>query len=524
MDPEQQTNVSFEQFLGVLRRRAPWVVACVVLAAGIAYGYSKHKTKQYTATAAVNFVSNPLYQQISGLSTSGGETGLALQASDLELVRLGATAVQTAHLLGLTPQTVRASLSIGGKGESNIVEVTASSTSPTLAAAIANTYVARFVKDQQQSNHLFFKAALAAVYKQLAALPPAQRVGPDALDLQTRAHTLELLLQLGYNNVQVAQEALVPAAPSSPRTSKNTALGAALGLLIGLAIAFLLERFDRRIRQPEDLGEIYHLPMLGVIPKSAALTRPATHGKARVTLPASEAEAFSLIRAHLRFFNVDRELRTVMIASPESDDGKTTVALYLAMAAASLGSRVLLMEIDLRQPTISRQLGIDAPGLVDVLIGDVTTDQATQSVLVQTSSQTGQGRTLDALTAGRILPPNPGELLDSRSMAMVLEQAKSAYDLVVIDTPPLTAVSDAFPLLAKVDGVVVVGRIDRSHRDAAEQLHQVLLSSGAPLLGVIANGSKSGGLRPYPGRDTSASPAVPASSTSSEDFVSAAKT
>jgi Mrp family chromosome partitioning ATPase len=104
------------------------------------------------------------------------------------------------------------------------------------------------------------------------------------------------------------------------------------------------------------------------------------------------------------------------------------------------------------------------------------------------------------------LPPNPGELLESHAMGAVLERAKFAYDLVVIDTPPLTAVSDAFPLLTKVDGVVIVGRIGRSRREDAEQLQQVLASSGAPLLGVIVNGSKSGGPSPYLG-DGKSSPA-----------------
>lgn len=98
-----------------------------------------------------------------------------------------------------------------------------------------------------------------------------------------------------------------------------------------------------------------------------------------------------------------------------------------------------------------------------------------------------------------VLPPNPGELLESQAMDGVLEWAKSSYDLVVIDTPPLTAVSDAFPLLTKVDGVVIVGRVGYSRRDVAEQLQHVLASSGAPLLGVVANEAKSGGPVPYPG-------------------------
>jgi polysaccharide biosynthesis transport protein len=201
----------------------------------------------------------------------------------------------------------------------------------------------------------------------------------------------------------------------------------------------------------------------------------------------------------LRFFNVNRDLCTVVIASPAPGDGKTTIARHLAEAAARLGSLVLLLEVDLRRPTLAQQLDIESgPGLADVLIGAIPMGEATQSVDLQAPLGEGTGgHTLNVLTAGAVLPPNPGELIESRAMDAVLEQAKSAYDLVVIDTPPLTAVSDAFPLLTKVDGVVIVGGIGRSQRDAAERLHQILASSGAPLLGVIANGSKSGVPSPY---------------------------
>jgi capsular exopolysaccharide synthesis family protein len=209
----------------------------------------------------------------------------------------------------------------------------------------------------------------------------------------------------------------------------------------------------------------------------------------------------SLIRAHLRFFNVDRELRTVLIASPAPGDGKTTIARHLAEAAARLGLLVLLLELDLRQSSLAEQLGIGSgPGLADVLVGAAPMDEATQSLTLQAPPvDATTGHTLDVLAAGAVLPPNPGELIAGSAMGAVLEKAKSAYDLVVIDTPPLTVVSDGFPLLTKVDGVVIVGRVGHSRRDAAEQLHQVLASSGAPLLGVIANEAKSGGPVPYPG-------------------------
>jgi len=406
-------------------------------------------------------------------------------------------------------------LHIAAKGEPSVIDVSATSTSPLLAAAIANTYANQFVKEQQSTNRRFFKSALALVNKQLAALTPAQQVGTDGLDLQERAHTLNLLAELGYNNAQIAEEAVVPTSPSSPRTRRNTVLGAVLGLLLGLIVAFVLERFDRRIRGPEELEAVYRLPMLGVVPTSAALS-----GK-RTALPPAEAEAFSLIRAHLRFFNVDRDLRTVVIASPAPGDGKTTVARHLAEAAARLGSRVLLLEADLRRPTLAQQLDIESgPGLADVLIGAIPIGEATQSIDLQTPPSEGtSGHTLDVLAADAVLPPNPGELLESRAMDAVLEQAKSAYDLVVIDTPPLTAVSDAFSLLTKVDGVVIVGRVGHSRRDVAEQLHQVLSSSGAPLLGVIANDSKSGG----PGSYTYASDSQSSSAVASADGASSSE-
>jgi hypothetical protein len=133
-----------------------------------------------------------------------------------------------------------------------------------------------------------------------------------------------------------------------------------------------------------------------------------------------------------------------------------------------------------------------------VVIGALSLSEATQLIDLQAPSGDGaQGRTFDVLVAGAALPPNPGELVETdrrsaNTMETLLEQAKSKYDLVVIDTPPLTAVSDAFPLLRKVDGVIIVGRVGRNRRDVAERLHETLTGAGAPLLGVVANGFKSG--------------------------------
>jgi capsular exopolysaccharide synthesis family protein len=498
---DREQTFSLEQMLDVLRRRWGAIALCFVLVAGAAFGFSKHQTKQYTATVSLVFSNNQLAQQVAGLSVASSSNQLALQNTNLKLVQLGDMAAKTAGILGqgLTKETVAADLSVTAQGESNIVDVAATAISPTLAADIANTYTGVFVTEQQNANHAYYASALKLVNKQLAVLSPQEKAGTAGLALQARAQSLGTLAELRNGNVQVAQAATVPTSPSSPKTARNTAIGAILGLLLGLGVALLLERLDRRIREPKDLEKVYGLPLLGVVPESSALSRTARHKGSSASLPANEAEAFHLIRAHLRYFNVDRELRTLLVGSAAPGDGKTTVARHLASAAARMGSRVLLLEGDLRRPTIAQQLDLPSgPGIADVLIGSVALGEAIQSVdLESPSGQSGSARALDVLVAGAALPPNPGELIESHAMERLLTQAKSTYDLIVIDTPPLTAVSDAFPLLRKVDGVVIVGRVGRNRRDVAERLHETLTGAGAPLLGVIANGFKSGGRGSY---------------------------
>lgn len=534
MDGEQ-TSPGFEQMLGILRRRWPWMVLCCILVAGAAYGFSKHQTKKYTATTSLVFNNNEEAQQVAGLPVAVANSQPAQQSTNLKLVELGDMAARTASLVGhgLTGGKVHADLSITAQGESNIVDVAATATSPALAAEIANTYTDQFVSEQQNSNHAYYASVLALVNKQLAALSPKERASTAGLALQDRAQSLGVLAELRNGNVQIAQIASMPTSPSSPKVSRNTILGVLLGLLLGVGVVFSLERLDRRIREPKDLESIYKLPLLGVVPESPALARSSRRGRdPQGALPPEEAETFHLIRAHLRYFNVDRQLHTLLVASAAPGDGKTTVACHLAAAAAAMGSRVLLLEADLRRPTLAQQLDIpNGRGLSDVLIGLTSLEESVQAIELDERTA-ARVRTLNVLLAGAAVPPNPGELIESHAMEALLQQAKATYDLIVIDTPPLTAVSDAFPLLGKVDGVIIVGRVGRNRRDIAERLHHTLTGTGAPLLGVIANGLKLGRLgRSYgyaynyvaPGVPPDASTAVASSNGTVPESVAAAK-
>ncbi len=488
MDSGQMNHV-LERIMGVLLRRAVWIVLCVVAPTAIVYLISKQQPRKYTATASLVFSENELGRQVTGLPVTSRGNQQAQRSTDVQLVQLGDVAAKTALRLddGLTTDEVRAALRVRPRGESNIVDVSSTTTSPLLAQRIANTYTTQFISEQQKNA----RHTLALVAKQLATLFSKERTRGAGPALQVLAPSLGLLAYLTNGNVRVAQAATAPASPSSPRVARNTIVAAVLGLLLGLALALLLERLDWRIRTPQDLGRVYRLPVLGDVPRSRTLARGSQPGgrAGRELLPSREAEAFQLIRARLRYFNAERELRTVLVTSSESGEGKTTIARQFAVAAATMGSTVLLVEADLRHPSLATQLDIaDGPGVADVLTGPLPLWRATQPVAIdQPGGVTARPIAMDVLVAGAWPPLDPAELIESPAMAVLLEQARDAYDLVVFDTSPPSVVSDAFPLLRMVDAVVVVARIGQSQRPAAERLRETLERVGAPVMGVIAN-------------------------------------
>jgi receptor protein-tyrosine kinase len=328
--------------------------------------------------------------------------------------------------------------------------------------------------------------ALSLVQRQIAGRSEQQLAGTTGQALIDRAESLRILANLQDGGAQVVQPAKVPKSPSSPKTLRNTVLGLLLGLLLGFSLAFLLERLDRRIKTVEDLEQTYRVPLLATVPQNKSFARsPASNGANH----SSQLEVFRLLRAYLRYFNVDRQIRSLLVVSAAPGDGKTTVARNLALAAQETGTKTLLIDVDLRRPDLARFFAVSpAPGLSELLIGGVEVKDAIRSVPIATRVNGSTAEiALDVLVAGHP-PPNPAELIESHAMSDVLSWATEHYELVVIDTPPLSVVSDAIPLLGKVDGVVLVSQLGKTTRDAAAFLRERLAGMNAPLLGVVANG------------------------------------
>lgn len=242
--------------------------------------------------------------------------------------------------------------------------------------------------------------------------------------------------------------------------------------------------------EPDEVTAILGKPMLGAIPESPTLDDPS-----QKLLP-QERDAFQMLWTMVRYFGVDTRLSSVLVTSPGSGDGKSTVAWNLAMAASTAGLRVLLVEADLRRPSFGRTHNAPAgAGLADVLVGAVSFRDAVVRFRLpdQALAVSGNGAEpmsnaagFDVLLAG-VVPANSAQLMSSQRMEELLTEATSTTDLVIIDTPPTVLVPDAVPLLSRVSGVLVVNRIGHTTRDGLLRLRSQLELVEANVLGTVVN-------------------------------------
>lgn len=276
--------------------------------------------------------------------------------------------------------------------------------------------------------------------------------------------------------VSVWEPAKLPISPVSPRPVRNIGLGLLLGLLLGAGAAVLRSTLDTTLRTAADVREAVDLPVLGTIGFDPDCARRPLIVQGRADAP--RAEALRELRTNLQFVDVDDPPRSIVMTSCVRGEGKTTTAANLAITLTQAGSRVLLIDGDLRRPALAEQLGIEgAVGLTSVLVGAAELDDVVQPW--------GDGR-LEVLPSGP-LPPNPSELLGSKGMAGLLKRLEAGYDLVLIDAPPLLPVTDAAVLAAVAGGVLVVTRARRTRREQLQRATQALQAVDARLLGIVLN-------------------------------------
>jgi polysaccharide biosynthesis transport protein len=322
-------------------------------------------------------------------------------------------------------------------------------------------------------------------------------------DFETNRTLYEGLLQklkeagvtagLRSNNIREVDIARTPGSPAEPNIPRNLGFAFVLGLTSGVGLAFLLEGIDNTVRTPEQAQAISGLPSLGMIPMGSK--NSADNGSKRGLIvtgtkepvelvtqsrPQSQmAESYRALRTSLLLTMLGAPPKTILITSALPREGKTTTSINTAVVLAQKGTRVLLIDADLRRPSIHKALGLGPRvGLSNVLTGGATLQQATIRSSVLPS--------LYILPAGTP-PPNPAELMASAQMLDLLAELREQYDHVIVDTPPTLSVTDAVVLSTRVDAVVLVIRSAQTTKPALRRSRDILAQVNARVAGVLLN-------------------------------------
>ena len=451
-------------YLRSVIRRWQVVLLLGILGGLLGYAYASTLPIMYRATSSV-FVSSPRGDTTNELVQGFTFTEKLVQSfSQLATTPAVLQPVIDTLQLDTTPAALAANVSASTPLNTVIVEVTVVNRSAEQSARIANAVT----------------RSLATIGQDLA---PEGPTGAPSITLET---------------VSTAQ---APLKPFSPNLMLLAATGALIGLAIGAAFAVLRDMFDTRVRDEKDLARISDAPLLG---KVGTKGRRDPAGIAMRVMPRSSlAEAYRRIQTNLEFIDVDHRPRTFVVTSSVTKDGKSTTAVNLALALAERSARVLLIDGDLRRPSIADVCGLEGDvGLTTVLVGAISAEDA----IVPLSPS------LSVLPAGA-LPPNPGQLLSSESMRGLVRSLAETFEYIVIDSPPLLATTDALGLAHIADGAIVVARYRATRRNQLKDTLDSLENVNARVLGIVLNQVKERGQHAYYGTAVVPEPTAPVPAT-----------
>jgi capsular exopolysaccharide synthesis family protein len=434
--------MELRDYLRGLRRHWLAIVLLVVVGAAVGYGWTKVQTPVYEATAS-GFVksSQTSYQS---LQTTGDPAAQAEMPTYLNMAewRDVAEYVITDLNLHTTPQQLVSQVSVTNPSNTTILQITAKSSTPQTAQAIAQAWVQGLIHtaDKYVGNG---KAGSAPV------------------------------------TIRVADAAALPTTPIFPDLRLSLIIGALLGLGFGVAFALMRTASDRRVRSAAELEKRAGVAVAGTIPYVKPDDGQGLYGEVKPKGPGfAVAEALRTLRTNLQFMDVDNPPRIIVVTSPLPGDGKSVIACNLAATLAASGVTVTLVDGDLRRSRVAKILGVSGTaGLSDVLAG-----RAELGDLIQ---RTKQSPNLYVLAAGTV-PPNPSEVLGSARMKALLTEL-AVGSIVIVDSPPLLPVTDGAVLAHQADGALLVVSHGRTNYDLVEKSLDTLRKARGRALGIVLN-------------------------------------
>jgi len=498
-----------QQLRKLARRWTLPVVLITVVAGIVGFAVARHSTPIYQADATVLVVAGPQANNsavpLSPDEATATAAKLMTEPPMLQQVigelYLGVNTDQLAKQVTATPET-----------GTELVDVAVQDPSPAKAALIDNTltrdYAAKVTKQNQQGiaqagaallqqitdarNTLKTEdAQLATADRQLATGINAEINATSALLSQLLANYSTFQSTQAQNQVTVSVQApaSVPVTPVSPKVLLDVALALFAGLLVGLGVAAAFEYFDQGLHTEQDVRERLGVTCLAIVPRFDPDKRSAA-GKRRER---NANEAYSRLRTNLLFAELEGPLRTIVITSSRAGEGKTRTATNLAISLAATEKSVVLLDADMHRPAQHRVFGRPmAPGMSDMLIAPTTRGAPP---LLDKSFATSY-RHLSLVTSG-VQPPNPSELLASPRIAALVRGLEFQRDVVVIDTPPVQAVTDALSISAHASGVIIVVESGKTNADQVRAVIESLHKVGAKVLGVVLNKATQRSMRSY---------------------------
>jgi len=500
---ETPRYATLRDYLRVIRTQRWLILGITAVFAAAAFTYCMLQTPKYTSETKLSF--REVGQDLDLLGReSVPELAPDQRASinaDQVKQRDVAARVQKALGTDLSVEELQGAIQTDVSSRTSLVVLKAEDTDAEFAAQLANAYADQVVAADTKEVRNRLDQVIKPLEQELRGSPS------DPGDAFRQTVTEQQIAQLRTlreiaEPVQITTRAEVPESPSSPDTLRTTALGFVVGLALALVTAFLRDSLDRRLRQSDDVQSELHLPVVGRVPETA-LGDPgfAANGNVDPDKIEPHLEAFRMLRTNLEFLQADSPIRTVLITSGLPEEGKSTVAMALAGAAAVAGKQVLLVECDLRRPSFAERLGVKRePGLTDYLVGRARPADILQVVdLMSPVSPNGGGRKADEVESAKMVciaagsqAPLPAELLGSERFEHFLDKVSKVYDLVVLDSSPILPVVDSLELVPQVDGMLVCVRLSRTTRQEARAAHEALSRVPGRPTGVVVTGVRPG--------------------------------